>query len=191
MSDNGLAMSPEKVVAKGSVVAMTGHRRTHRVAPVVFLRHASAFVVVLLLALVGALSSAAITAAYDYDDAGSNVFDAAEGASAVFEDRLGTSVADQPEALNGRSTLLRLASEFVAPRSASPSGSQYSVGFEMQLDPSDFGRRRQVHFQRANESLDNALRADPAFAAQNGAAAINPEPQAAVEVVGPWLPGFG
>jgi hypothetical protein len=48
---------------------------------------------------------------------------------------------------------------------ATPSGNQYSVAWEMQLDPGDLGRSRSVHFNRANASLDAALSADDAFAA--------------------------
>lgn len=42
----------------------------------------------------------------------------------------------------------------------------YSVGFEMTLDPKDFGRRREVHFNRANKALDQAFTSDPSFQAQ-------------------------
>lgn len=31
----------------------------------------------------------------------------------------------------------------------------------MKLDPTDFGKSRSVHFNRANASLDNALQSDP------------------------------
>ncbi|BDI33330.1 hypothetical protein CCAX7_53810 [Capsulimonas corticalis] len=41
----------------------------------------------------------------------------------------------------------------------------YSTAFEMQLKRIDFGRGRQVHFNRANEALHNAIMADPEFAA--------------------------
>lgn len=34
----------------------------------------------------------------------------------------------------------------------------------MQLDPSVYGRSRDVHFNRANKSLDDAMKADPDFA---------------------------
>ncbi|GAA2514333.1 putative T7SS-secreted protein [Streptomyces longisporus] len=37
----------------------------------------------------------------------------------------------------------------------------YSSLFEMQLDPSDFGRSRSVHFNRANAALDEAIKANP------------------------------
>ena len=40
----------------------------------------------------------------------------------------------------------------------------YSVAFEMKLDPADFGKRRSVHFNRANAALDNALKRDEQFA---------------------------
>ncbi|WP_422527052.1 RHS repeat-associated core domain-containing protein [Serratia fonticola] len=40
----------------------------------------------------------------------------------------------------------------------------YSVAYEMQLDPSVYGRSRDVHFNRANKSLDDAMKADPDFA---------------------------
>jgi hypothetical protein len=60
---------------------------------------------------------------------------------------------------------LQLPATFVATK-FEPTGAQYSVGFEMQLDVGDFGRRREVHFNRANEALDNAIRSDPAFAAR-------------------------
>ena len=53
---------------------------------------------------------------------------------------------------------------FVATEFA-PSGSQYSVAFEMDLKPVDFGRGREVHFNRANRALDDAFAADPSFAA--------------------------
>jgi len=56
-----------------------------------------------------------------------------------------------------------------APRFATdiaPGGRQCSVGFEMQLDVADFGRRRSVHFNRANEALDEVLRADADLAAR-------------------------
>ena len=39
----------------------------------------------------------------------------------------------------------------------------YSVGFETKLDPSDFGKSRTVHFNRANAALDNALQSDAEF----------------------------
>lgn len=52
------------------------------------------------------------------------------------------------------------------PTVVAPGGQHYSVAFEMQLDPADYGQRRKVHFNRANEALDDAIRADPAFAAQ-------------------------
>ena len=48
---------------------------------------------------------------------------------------------------------------------ATPSGNQYSVAHEMQLDPADWGRRRTVHENRANASLDTALSADESYAA--------------------------
>ena len=41
---------------------------------------------------------------------------------------------------------------------------QYSTAFEMKLDPSDFGKSRSVHFNRANAALDDAMIADPQFA---------------------------
>ncbi|MCP3925716.1 MAG: hypothetical protein GY714_24370 [Desulfobacterales bacterium] len=41
---------------------------------------------------------------------------------------------------------------------------QYSTAFEMKLDTSLLGRSRSVHFNRANEALDNALSADLEFA---------------------------
>jgi YD repeat-containing protein len=44
------------------------------------------------------------------------------------------------------------------PVPANPSG--YSVLFEMQLNPADFGRSRAVHFNRANTALDDALGSD-------------------------------
>jgi RHS repeat-associated protein len=37
----------------------------------------------------------------------------------------------------------------------------YTSLYEMQLDPKDFGRSRSVHFNRANTSLDEAIKADP------------------------------
>jgi hypothetical protein len=48
---------------------------------------------------------------------------------------------------------------------ATPSGNQYSVGYEMQLDPTDFAQSRRVHANRANASLDAALSADEQWAA--------------------------
>ena len=42
----------------------------------------------------------------------------------------------------------------------------YSVGYEATLDPKDFGRSREVHFNRANMALDQAFKNDPAFRAQ-------------------------
>ena len=51
------------------------------------------------------------------------------------------------------------------PTPPGPSGNQYSVAHEMQLDPGDLGRSRRVHFNRANASLDAALSADDSFAA--------------------------
>ncbi|WP_306316269.1 MULTISPECIES: RHS repeat-associated core domain-containing protein [unclassified Streptomyces] len=39
----------------------------------------------------------------------------------------------------------------------------YTSIFEMKLDPSDFGRSRAVHFNRANASLDSAISNDPAL----------------------------
>jgi len=61
--------------------------------------------------------------------------------------------------------------EFVAAKGADtlaplPSNpKQYSSAFEMKLDPSDFGKSDSVHFNRANKALDDALNADPQFAA--------------------------
>ncbi|WP_411705409.1 RHS repeat-associated core domain-containing protein [Edaphovirga cremea] len=40
----------------------------------------------------------------------------------------------------------------------------YSVAYEMQLDPSVYGRSRDVHFNRGNKALDDAMKADPDFA---------------------------
>ncbi|MEV6478909.1 putative T7SS-secreted protein [Streptomyces sp. NPDC051576] len=37
----------------------------------------------------------------------------------------------------------------------------YTSLFEMRLDPTDFGRSRSVHFNRANAALDEAIKADP------------------------------
>ncbi|HRT52309.1 MAG TPA: RHS repeat-associated core domain-containing protein, partial [Anaerohalosphaeraceae bacterium] len=45
-------------------------------------------------------------------------------------------------------------------------GETYSVAYQTKLNPADFGGSRAVHFNRANASLDAALRSDPAFAAQ-------------------------
>lgn len=42
---------------------------------------------------------------------------------------------------------------------------QYSVAFEMKIDPTDWGQSRPVHFNRANAALDEAMQADAAFAA--------------------------
>ena len=49
---------------------------------------------------------------------------------------------------------------------AAGSGGQYSVASETQLDSSVLGRSRSVHFNRANQALDEAMAADPAFASQ-------------------------
>jgi DNase/tRNase domain of colicin-like bacteriocin len=46
------------------------------------------------------------------------------------------------------------------------SGAQHSVAYEMQLDSSVLGRSRSVHFNRANQALDEAMAADSAFAGQ-------------------------
>jgi hypothetical protein len=51
-------------------------------------------------------------------------------------------------------------------QNSSPSGEFYSVAFETKLDPSVFGRSDKVHFNRANAALDDALCADPEFAAR-------------------------
>ena len=40
----------------------------------------------------------------------------------------------------------------------------YSVAFEMKLESSVFGRRRSIHFNRANAALDDALQGDAQFA---------------------------
>jgi hypothetical protein len=52
-----------------------------------------------------------------------------------------------------------------APAAVAPPAepSAYSVAYETQLDPTDFGRSRAVHFNRANAALDADLKADPAF----------------------------
>lgn len=42
--------------------------------------------------------------------------------------------------------------------------SAYSVAYQMRLDPTDLGRSRRVHFNRANATLDDALRSDPELA---------------------------
>ena len=42
--------------------------------------------------------------------------------------------------------------------------SAYSSAYEMKLQPSDFGRSRSVHFNRANASLDETIKADSEFA---------------------------
>jgi DNase/tRNase domain of colicin-like bacteriocin/LysM domain len=47
-----------------------------------------------------------------------------------------------------------------------PTGKQYSVAFETKLDPAVWRRSDKVHFNRANAAFDDALRSDPAFAAQ-------------------------
>ena len=54
------------------------------------------------------------------------------------------------------------------PTPATPSGNQYSVAWETQLDPADWGRRRLVHENRANASLDAALSADYGFRRGDG-----------------------
>ena len=57
-----------------------------------------------------------------------------------------------------------LAAEEAAARTAS--GNAYSVAYEMKLDPSVFGRRDSVHFNRANAALDAAYVVNSGFAAQ-------------------------
>ncbi|WP_162140733.1 FG-GAP-like repeat-containing protein [Arenimonas oryziterrae] len=52
----------------------------------------------------------------------------------------------------------------VAAKSTPTKPSAYSVAFETKLDPTDFGRRRSVHFNRANAALDTAMKADPSYA---------------------------
>jgi len=65
----------------------------------------------------------------------------------------------------GRSFALaanQIAANAVSRIPANPSA--YSVAYEMQLSSGVLGRSRSVHFNRANEALDDALRSDPAFA---------------------------
>jgi hypothetical protein len=50
--------------------------------------------------------------------------------------------------------------------SATPNGQYYSVAYEMKLNPADLGRSRSVHFNRANASLDAAIKSDQQFASQ-------------------------
>jgi hypothetical protein len=50
--------------------------------------------------------------------------------------------------------------KLVAPESPAA----YSVAFETKLDVADFGRSRDVHFNRANAALDAALKADTEYA---------------------------
>ena len=50
-----------------------------------------------------------------------------------------------------------------APAAIPENPSAYSVSFEMRLDPSDFGKSRSVHFNRANAALDDALQGDADF----------------------------
>jgi hypothetical protein len=45
-----------------------------------------------------------------------------------------------------------------------PKPTAYSVAYEMQLDPADFGRSRTVHFNRANAALDKTLQSDQELA---------------------------
>jgi RHS repeat-associated protein len=52
-----------------------------------------------------------------------------------------------------------------AKQAAAPKARYYHVAFEMVLDPADFGRHHNVHFNRANAALDAALRSDTQFAA--------------------------
>jgi RHS repeat-associated protein len=40
---------------------------------------------------------------------------------------------------------------------------QYSVAYEMELDPADYGRSDSVHFNRANAALDADLQSNPEF----------------------------
>jgi RHS repeat-associated protein len=47
---------------------------------------------------------------------------------------------------------------------ATPSGSQYSVAYEMRLGSSDLGKSRAIHFNRANAALDQAMDDDADFA---------------------------
>jgi len=47
-----------------------------------------------------------------------------------------------------------------------PTNRAYSVAYETELNPSVLGRSRDVHFNRANGALDDAIRADPDFAAR-------------------------
>ncbi len=60
--------------------------------------------------------------------------------------------------------------------------SAYSVAFETKLDPADFGKSRDVHFNRSNAALDNALKTDPAFA--NAMDDLIPNVQSSVSSVG-------
>jgi len=46
-----------------------------------------------------------------------------------------------------------------------PDGTKYSVAYEMELHPDDVFQSRKVHFNRANEALDDAMKSDPDFAA--------------------------
>jgi hypothetical protein len=53
-----------------------------------------------------------------------------------------------------------------AEATATPNGKFYSVAFETKLDPSVWGKADGVHFNRSMVALDDALRADPAWAAE-------------------------
>jgi DNase/tRNase domain of colicin-like bacteriocin len=67
--------------------------------------------------------------------------------------------------VDARGVSTTLADSCVATEAAG-SGGQYSVAYESQLDSSVLGRSRSVHFNRANQALDEAMAADPAFASQ-------------------------
>lgn len=58
----------------------------------------------------------------------------------------------------------------------------YSVAFETKLNPADFGKSRDVHFNRANAALDDALNADAEFG--NLMNTLMPNVQSTVSSVG-------
>ncbi|MFV0307280.1 MAG: HNH endonuclease [Desertimonas sp.] len=62
------------------------------------------------------------------------------------------------------SILLRQPGAPLSAAARTPNGAQYSVAYEMQLDPADLGRARGVHERRALAVLDDAMSSDTRFA---------------------------
>ncbi|MGW7386709.1 DUF6531 domain-containing protein [Streptomyces sp. NPDC054794] len=92
-----------------------------------------------------------------------------ETARYTTQDPLGLAPADNPRAYvtNPHSWIDELG---LAPGTCPLTGQQinprgYTAIFEMQLRPTDFGRSRSVHFNRANAALDRAIKADPQLGA--------------------------